>query len=180
MKVEIDQALLARHLREFGEKVVRRATRTGMSRTMAKAKTAMNREIRGHYKISAAEIRAILRITRSGGAAFTEIALEAPPFRGRALNLIRFNPQRAPKGLSVSIKRGSARPIVPGAFIANKGRTVFRRTGKARLPIQPVRTIGIPQMFNTRSVRDNVEALIREQFPVEFQRAATHFSSRRP
>lgn len=179
MKVEIDQALLARHLREFGEKVVRRATRTGMSRTMAKAKTAMNREIRGHYKISAAKVRPALRISRNGsGATFTEIALEAPPNKGRALNLIHFTARKTKKGLTVSIKRGSARRLVPGAFIANQGRTVFRRTGKARLPIKPVSTIGIPQMFNARVVRGKVEALIREQFAIEFERAARHFASK--
>ena len=54
--------------------------------------------------------------------------------RGRWFNLIRFNARQTKKG--VRAKAWGKSKLYKGAFIANKGRTVFARKGKKRLPIR--------------------------------------------
>ena len=55
------------------------------------------------------------------------------------------------------------------AFVGNDGRTVFRRTGKDRLPIEPVQTIGVPQMFTSSKVQRTVRDCISANFPRIFE-----------
>jgi hypothetical protein len=68
--------------------------------------------------------------------------------------------------------------VIKGAFIGNQGRTVFRRVGKERLPINAVQTIYVPQMFNTGRIKDVVVKLMREKFPVIFEREAKFYLSK--
>ena len=49
-------------------------------------------------------------------------------------------------------------------------RTAFRE-GKARLPIKPLSTIDVPQMFAARKSIDRVLRVIERELPVEFDRA---------
>ena len=79
--------------------------------------------------------------------------------------------------LRVKVKRGSTKPL-PGAFIGNKGRTVFRRVGKKRLPIEPVQTIDVAQMFNTRRINEVVLATINARLPEIFEREAAFYLQR--
>lgn len=69
-----------------------------------------------------------------------------------------FSPSVSGKVVSVSILRGSRRPIVPGsrgpgvsgAFMV--GGRVMERRQPERYPIYPVMTIGIPQMLGSKAV----------------------------
>jgi hypothetical protein len=58
-----------------------------------------------------------------------------------------------------------------GAFIGNKGRTVFQRTGNTRLPIKPVQVIGVGQMFNFKPINARVKKKIEAEFATEMTRA---------
>lgn len=68
------------------------------------------------------------------------------------------------------IKRGGGPKVIPGAFIANKGRTVFIREGKSRLPIKSINTIDIPSMFNARRINSVVRQVILQKFQSNFRR----------
>jgi hypothetical protein len=80
--------------------------------------------------------------------------------------------------LQFKIKRGGAPKIIPGAFIANKGRTVFIREGKSRLPIKALSTIDIPQMFTTRRLNDGVVKAIEQEFPSIFEHEVKFYTDR--
>ncbi len=73
--------------------------------------------------------------------------------------------------IGFAIKRGGGLKTIQGAFLANKGRTVFMREGKDRLPIKPVQVIGVSQMFSGRAIRQRVMTKISADLPVEMQRA---------
>ncbi|MCL5459996.1 hypothetical protein M3M33_15265, partial [Loigolactobacillus coryniformis] len=75
--------------------------------------------------------------------------------------------------LKFKIKRAGGTVSINGAFIGNQGRTVFRRVGNKRLPIEGVSTIDVPQMFNTRRINAAVVAAMRAKFPAIFQRELT-------
>ena len=81
-------------------------------------------------------------------------------------------------GLSVKIRRNGGRKVLKQGFIGNKGRTAFERVGKARLPIKPLQTIDVPQMFNTKRINAKVVALIRERFPAIAEREVRFYLQR--
>jgi hypothetical protein len=175
--------------KDIREKVLVRA----VNRTIEGARTDMSREIRSEFVISANDVRDQLRIVKAGfkaGVLIVEGSLIGGRRKGRSLNLIRFletkvtlaeNRKRKKGGdreLRFKIKRAGGKQVIPGAFIGNKGRTVFRRVGAGRLPIKPVRTIDVAQMFNTKRINAAVLKRIRERFPLLVEREAAFYVNR--
>lgn len=115
--------------------------------------------------------------------------------KGRSLNLVHFlaainamktRGSKAKAGeikkleqqLGFLIKRGGGLKGINGAFLGNKGRTVFERVGKGRLPIKPVQVIGYSQMFNSRKINRRVMSKVRAELPIEIDRAIAMLKSR--
>lgn len=172
---------VARQIERLQQDVAAAATSRAVNRTIEQARTAMSREIRNEFAIPASKVNAALRIIRAsarGGVFQIEAALESPSQRGRSLNLINFSARQTKRGVTVRIRKGGGRKLIRGAFIANKGRTVFIREGKKRLPITPVQTIDIAQMFNTRRINARVVQAIRDKFPEIFAREAKFYTDR--
>lgn len=151
-----------------------------LNRTMEQARTQMSREIRAEYNLPASFVRERLRI-RKAFAKTGQFSLQAELIGGdgrrRSANVVRFGARQAQDGVSVVIRKGQ-RKVIAGAFIGNKGRTVFKRTGKPRLPIKPVQTIEVAQMFNTRRINAAVVAAIRQRFPAIFEHELRYALSR--
>jgi len=159
-----------------------------------KARTEMKRAISQEYNLNAAEVNSRLRLSN---ATKSNLSVTLDPFasskKGRALNLIHFlaavqaaggvRKVRGIKGVSKSqlkqlgvqlgflIKRAGGIKSLAGAFIGNHGRTIFIREGKGRLPIKPLSTIDVPQMFSARKSIDRVTQVIQTELPIEFDRA---------
>lgn len=172
---------LKRWLLTMPAEVFEKAAVSALNKTVAQARTAMSREIRAEFNLPASTVNDGLRILRASKAqGFMSWAaeLESPSRRGRAMNLIHFSARATKAGVSVQIKRGGGRKVIAGAFIANKGRTVFRRVGQARLPIEPVQTIAVPQMFNAQRINARVLEFIKAKLPEVFEREANYFMSR--
>lgn len=171
-----------RQLDQLHADIARKALTSAINKTMAQAKTAMSREIRSEFNMPASKVNAALRITRAsyhGGMFTLQATLESPSKRGRSLNLINFGARQTRKGVSFKVKHGSGgRKVIPGAFIANDGRTVFIRVGKSRLPIKALQTIGVAQMFNTKRVNARVVSTIKTKFPQIFAHEAQHYVDR--
>lgn len=162
------KAQLARLQRDVAGKALPRA----LNRTIEQGRTSMSREIREEFNIKAAKVNKALRIKRASahaGRLQIEAALESPAARGRSLNLINFAARQTTRGVTFKVKKAGARSIIPGAFIANAGRTVFIRVGKDRLPIEARQTIDVPQMFNTRRVNSRVVQFLVSKFPGIFE-----------
>lgn len=174
------------------EDIARQALARAMNRTLDQARTRMQREITSEFNVSAGYVRERLTVRRAFAGSRIEISAELIGGKGkkRAANIIAFVERsvtlaqarkRAKDGtlqvLRVKVKRGSTKPL-PGAFIGNKGRTVFRRVGKKRLPIEPVQTIDVAQMFNTRRINEVVLATINARLPEIFEREAAFYLQR--
>jgi len=80
--------------------------------------------------------------------------------------------------LRFKIKRGSQPKVITGAFIGNKGRTVFIREGQSRLPIKALSTVDVPQMFNTRRLNEQVVRAIEDDFPGIFEHEVKFYTDR--
>jgi hypothetical protein len=170
-----------RQLDQLHEDVAKQALVRAVNRTMEQAKTAMSRQIRTEFNLPAAKVNAALRIIRAsyrGGQFTVQATLESPSKKGRSLNLINFNARQTSKGVTFQVKKGTGRKLIPGAFIANDGRTVFIRTGKPRLPIKALQTIDVAQMFNTRRINHKVVDTMKAKFPEVFAREAKFYTDR--
>ena len=181
---------LARLPREIEAKVIPPA----LNKVAEKARAEINRAIPEVYAVKAAEVRQAvnLRRARTGNLEAMIEVFGSKSRRGRSANLIHFlaavqaagqamkaRGGKAKKGelaalgkqLGFLIKRSGGLKKLEGAFVGNKGRTIFRRTGKARLPIEPLQVIGFSQMFNSRKINRRVMDKIRADLPVEIDRA---------
>lgn len=170
-----------------------RAVISALNKSAAQAQTRMSRLIRDDYVISAQLVRERLKVRRArrrGEFDFEAALMGNANNQSRAMNLIHFverkttlaeGRRRAKAGtqgqLFFKIKKGKGKATLSRAFVGNKGRTVFERTGKERFPIKPVQTIAVPQMFNTRKNRAAVERFIADAFPSIFVREAAYYLS---
>lgn len=174
--------------------VASRALSSAVNKTLAQARTQMAREIVSEFAVRSDYVKQRLRIRQAraqSGRFSIEASLIGGGGKGRAANVIAFveklvtlseAKKRAKAGtqnqLFVKIKRKGGKKPIKGAFIGNKGRTVFVRTGKARLPIEPVRTIDIAQMFNTQRINQKVLQAIRDRFPAILERETRFYVDR--
>ncbi len=194
------------NLKRIGDEFKRgQAIAAAINKVAAKAQVEIRRAITERYAIKADQVRGSLSLRRAtnkrGGS--VEAVIEvfgSPSKKGRSMNMVRFlgavqaagaamktrgtkanKKQLAAleKQLGFAIKRGGGLKTIPGAFIGNKGRTVFMRTGDARLPIKPVQVIGVSQMFNSRAIRDRVMAKIDADLGVEINRAVEMILARK-
>lgn len=187
LSIKADFQQVNRQLNALSNAVQTRVIPAALNKTGAKAKAEMTRAITDEFNIKAADVRGRLRLSRATRNV-QNWAVVLDPFsasrKGRSLNLIRFmeknvslaeGRRRRKAGtinqLQFQIKRIGGKKIIPNAFIGNQGRTVFVREGNQRLPIKALSTIDIPQMFNTRRINARVVAKIRQELPIEIQRA---------
>jgi len=170
-----------RALKDLQADVARKATASALNKTVALAKTAMSREIRAEFVLSAGKVNEALRINRaraSGGQFALQASLESPSKRGRSLNLANFAAKQTAKGVSFKIKRAGKRQLIPGSFLINSGKTVMIRVGKRRLPIKALQTIDVAQMFNTKRINAKVLQLIEQRFPDVFANEVKFFTAK--
>lgn len=188
-----------RQLDQLQKDIGEKAAVSAVNKTMAKAKTKMGRTIVSEFRVTVGQVRDRLDVEKAkyirGRAVITAVLTGRAKRRGmreeRGMNLIAFVEKsvslaqarkRAKAGtldqLHFQIKRAGGKVVIPGAFIGNKGRTVFKRVGKERLPIKAVTTIGIEQMFNTKRINRIVVEAMKADFPGIFEHEAAFFTRR--
>ena len=150
---------------------------------VAQARTKMSQAITAEFNLSAAKVKEKLFVARATfkGNRYTVAAELSSRVKGggrRSINLINFAARQTKEGVSVKIRKAGGRKVIRHAFIANKGRTVFARVGSERLPIKPLQTIDVPQMFQTRRINAAVIRFINEKFPVLYERELAYALSR--
>jgi hypothetical protein len=174
-----------RQLQALSDDIGKKATASALNKVVAQAKTAMSREIRAEFVLPAKTVGDSLRISRaraSGGRYNLEATLSSISRPGkRGLNLIHFQARQTSNGVSFKVRKNGPRKTIPGAFIANDGRTVFIRTGQAKRrmrsglsagrlkePIKALTTVDLQGMFKTKRINARVVAAIESKFPAIF------------
>jgi hypothetical protein len=172
-----------------------------INKVAEKARAEISRAIPQEFAVKASEVRnaVSLRKARSGDIEARITVFGSTSRRGRSMNLIHFLAavQQAGKAikkrgvkaskadlsalnrqLGFLIKRAGGLKKIDGAFVGNDGRTIFRRIGKARLPIEPLQVIGFSQMFSSRRISERVLAKIKADLLIEVERSITRLLSR--
>lgn len=192
-------------LRRIRDEIGRgQATAAAINKVAEKAQVEIRRAVTEQYQISADLVRGSLNFRRASNKRNSVEAVidvfGSPTKHGRSMNMIRFLAAvqaagramkvRGAKGnkkqlaaleqqLGFAITRSGGLKTIPGAFIGNKGRTIFMRTGNARLPIKPVQVIGVSQMFSSRAIKQRVMTKIGDDLNVEMKRAVDMILARR-
>jgi len=170
------------------------AVRPAINKVAEKARAEINRAITEEFAVKASEVRNVVDIRKARGDKLEAvITISGSSGKlGRSLNMIHFLAAVQAAGhafkvrgkeltkadraalqqqLGFLIKKGGGIKKIEGAFLGNKGRTVFMREGKGRLPIKPVQVIGFSQMFNSKRISNRVMQKINDDLPVEVDRA---------
>ena len=187
---DFGKSMLAQVQRDLRPKVIQPA----LNKMADKVKADLARAIPAEFNVKAAKVRSEvdIRRARSGSLEAVVTIFGSASKRGRSMNLIHFLAAvqatgraikvRGAKGkkselaalqkqLGFLIKKGGGLKKIDGAFIGNKGRTIFQRVGKERLPIRPVHVIGFAQMFKSRKIERRILDTIAREMPVEIDRA---------
>jgi len=161
--VSADFGQVERMLRHMPGVVTKAATRS-LNRTNDQVATIARRLIAKEMGIPVKAVRAGMfkfKATRQRLGAATVA-------RGRPLNLARFKARQTKRGVSASA--WGKRKVYKGAFIANQGRTVFKRTSKQRLPIRPVWGPSIPKTMLKAAIIKAMQQHARNQWQKNFAR----------
>jgi len=207
VKVELDLSKVIGWVDSLTNQKLDQAKASALNKVVAQAKTEMGREIVKRFNVTSGYVRERLVVRRASAAAqrfVMEATLTVSGTR-RAANLIRFAEKstslaqarkrmaageggkqtlrgggKITKALELrfKIKRAGDKKIVKGAFIGNKGRTVFIREGSGRLPLKALQTVDVPQMFNTRMVNAKVVAFMKAKLPEVLERELKYFMSK--
>jgi hypothetical protein len=168
-----------------------RAMAAAINKTAQKARAEISRAVRQEYAVDATRVRNAIELHNASAKADGRLVAWINIFgssskRGRSLNLIHFletkvslaeRRRRSKAGtqqqLRFRIKKGGPLITIPGAFIGNKGRTIFVRENPndPKSAIRPLQVIDIQQMFSSTKIRTRVLAKINADLPIEVQRA---------
>lgn len=194
---------VVKKLKALPDQLKNQALAAALNKTAAAGKAEMTRAITATYNVKANKVRNALYLVKASsksGVPVLVAALEAfgsTNKKGRSLNLIHFversvslaegrrrNKSGTSKALRVRVKKAGGVKVIAGAFIGNKGRTVFIRVPEKVMSsrskyagtqhahaIRPMQVIDIPQMFNQRRINQRVLTKINKQLPIEVDRA---------
>ena len=144
--VEFDTRAVNKFFDDVHNAAVRKAMPSTLNKTRNKTMTYVRKDMKSKFGITAKTIND--RAKKKNANASSLVATIT--MFGRTPNAINFNPKVTKKG--VSHGAFGRRRNVKGAFIGNQGRTVFKRVGNDRLPIEPV--YGRCLLYTSPSPRD--------------------------
>lgn len=199
---DFGKSLLDGIRRDLHPKVIQPA----INKVAEKAKAEINRAIPQEYAVKASEVRSAVSLyrARTGRLEARIDIFGSASKKGRSMNMIHFLQTvvqagqqiklRGAKGkradlakleqqLGFLIKKGGGLKKIEGAFVGNKGRTIFRRVPGKQMDsrsgnltkhsqyIEPLQVIGFSQMFKSRKIERRVMDKIASELPIEIDRA---------
>jgi hypothetical protein len=183
--VEFDADAVRLMLLELPIELRDKAIGAAINKTADKAKTEMKRQIVEHYNLKSTEVGSSLHVVGAKWREANKMSASMYPTtlggRGRAMNVVHFLQGTSTGELLFLFLRNGGNKIIGAGpagqskpFVGNSGRTVFRRTGKGRLPIEPVQVVDVPQMFNTKKLNEAVLEKASADLLVEAERAVNY------
>ena len=145
------------------ENAFKQAAVAAINRAIVTARAAATRKVREVYAIKSSDLKKYVSIKRASYSKHEAIV----DIRGRKIPIIHFGAKQTKRGVSVRIKKAEGRKVIPGAFI-KKGQ-VWRRVGKARMPIKPLFTVAPAKMFELHAIKIFQE-IAQQEFAKNFSR----------
>lgn len=175
LDVSLDYKQVQRMFRDIPGNIVPRATASALNKSAGRAETVAVRKLSEATGLKQKDVRSYMAKVRA-----TRTKLIATiSATGRHLNLIRFGARKVKAGISAAPWK--KRRIFKGAFIGNKGRTVFVRDKKlGYMPsrkgqtkhsekIKPVWGPSVPTEFVRKKVDESMRDIAAQVFPKLFR-----------
>jgi hypothetical protein len=165
VKSDIQNAIA--HFGELSVALKGAAVVSALNRVGTMARTDSIREIGRTYALKRGDIAAQITISRATRR-FEGLEVAITAKGRRSLPIAIFQARQTKAGVSFRIKRTGGRKQLGGSFVAKmrSGHVgVYRRKGKARLPIEEQFTIGLPKMFMARRTIAALDKIVRDRFP---------------
>jgi hypothetical protein len=181
IKIDIDAKDVIDTLSLFSETLREQVVQMAVNKTLDKARAEMKRQILAVYNLKSTEVGDALhvsKVSRKLNKFTAELYPSTIGGKGRAMNVVHFLQGTSRGDLVFKFKKLSGDKVIPGAFLGNKGRTVFRRVGDARLPIESVQVVDVPQMFNSRVINQAVLDKASKDLVIEADRALDYMLSK--
>ena len=154
--------------------IVTKATAATLNTLGEQLKTQTTKEVRQTYNVKASGLKSKLKTTKATWSNL-KWSMEVPS--DKRVNLIHFGARKVATGVSVKILKDGDRKVIKGAFIGNKGKTVFKRKGKERLPIKTVTAMSPSQMISVK-LRDKKIEEARKKAPEQFKKTFDFYISK--
>jgi hypothetical protein len=168
--IRFDTKDVERELNRWQREVIPKAAAAALNKVAATIEVQTAREISKTTGMGVRTIKEKIAVHRAGPAhliASIEGFAHAP-------NLIRYGARQTKQG--VSANAWNKRKIYKHTFIANQGRTVFARVGKARLPIKPIYGPSVRKEFER--ARALMKTVAEQRWGIEFERAVRLYLAR--
>jgi len=141
------------------------ATVRAMNRTMQTVRTAATRALAEDVGITQRDVRKSMELRRARSSDYPN--LEATLIvTGRRIPLFAFRARQTRQGVSYRLPGG--RTLAPSAFLARMRsghEGVFRRRGRARLPIDELRGPSLPYVLGKQRIMEALRTLAGTAFP---------------
>lgn len=155
----------------FDYRIIDKALQRALQVAATKTRTRISKEVRLVYNIKAGDIGRTVRLKRiPGGRLLVYIGkvVGLDHFGARGRNVKTARGKR--RGVTVQVRKDRSRRLVAGGFVGGKGRVIFKREARSRLPIERLYGPSIPQMVSNGFVINNATLLTGEDAAVEFNR----------
>lgn len=181
ISVKADIASARAQLLYLQNTTVGKAAAHALNRTAGQVRSAAVKAVAQRTGVKQKDVRRAMRITVRATPTGLTAVIQAT---GRTWNLIRLGARQVAKG--VSYRAWGRRHLAEGAFIANKGRTVFQRMPgeymrnrkgetKHSEAIEPVYGPSIPRSMASKAVGDLMRRIIGERWPINFAADLRYF-----
>lgn len=196
-------------LRRMPAEIRGKVLQPAINKVADKARADITRTIPEEFAVKASDVRSSVDIRRARGGNLEAVieVFGSTRRKGRSLNLVHFlaainkmktrgskakasEIKKLEEQIGFLIKKAGGLKQIKGAFIGNRGRTVFERVGgtmdsrskysgtKHGEKIAPVQVIGYGQMFNSRKINRRVMDKVRTELPIEIDRALAMLKAR--
>lgn len=172
----------------------KKASKKVVQRTIGDMKTRapgwVAKAVREEYNVDAAEVKKSCHPGKYGGISFGGEVVDniALIYKGRVLTPTHFGmkptarPARKSYTVTAEIKKGARKALSSKAFLAHSGGGAsksipFQRTGTARLPIEAIKTLSVPQMIQdgNGNLKPKVDKTINENLEKRFNHYCKQF-----
>ena len=205
--VKFDKNQLTLELNKLKKNVGDKALVSTVNKLAAQGKTASGKKIRQEYAVTSADTRKSIKVVKAKPSNGIKAIVAKIIATGKAsTNIIRFAEKKVTlaqarrrkkegtqSDLRVRVRKAGGFKTIKGGFIAtiNRKALAFKRIPGTTAPgrkryagtkyankIEPVRTIFIPAMFNSRKVNNAIKFVIRTKFEKIYENDVRFFMSK--